>query len=41
VMPPPRPYGARTMAMAEAAPTPVVAGDLEIRATVTLTAAIR
>ncbi|MEO7270692.1 MAG: SIMPL domain-containing protein [Vicinamibacterales bacterium] len=42
VMPPPRPFGAlRNMAMAEAAPTPVVAGDLEIRATVTLTAAIR
>jgi uncharacterized protein YggE len=32
----------RNMAMAEqAAATPVVAGELEIRATVTLTAAIR
>ena len=33
--------GDAQQAMAEAAPTPVVAGELEIRATVTLTAAIR
>jgi hypothetical protein len=40
VMPPPRPMMAMR-AEAQAVTTPVVAGELEIRATVTLTAAIR
>jgi hypothetical protein len=40
-MPPPRPMTAMRVEMAESAPTPIQAGELEIRAQVTLTAVIR
>jgi uncharacterized protein YggE len=41
VMPPPRPVMAMRAEMAQQQTTPVAPGELEIRATVTLTAALR
>jgi uncharacterized protein len=41
VMPPPRPMMMRTGIAAEAAAPPIAPGELEVRATVTLTAAVR